>query len=133
MQKSTTTYFEQIPVAVVKKLVKELSSETNVGHDGVSRIDTPKVTTASPLHCQKKDSSMKTEEMTPDPKDLRELARRIQEEMDPNKMIELVKQLIAGFDEQQSLRKVQFRGHGTDNQPPARTPGSSSSDGAEGA
>ena len=42
------------------------------------------------------------------PEDLRELARRIQEEMDPGKMIELVRQLITRFDETQ-LRKAQLR------------------------
>jgi hypothetical protein len=36
--------------------------------------------------------------------DLRELARRIQEETDTNKMIELVQQLIARFDESRSQR-----------------------------
>jgi hypothetical protein len=39
------------------------------------------------------------------PEDLRELARRIQEENDSNKMIELVQQLIAKFDETRSKRR----------------------------
>ncbi|MGH9497918.1 MAG: hypothetical protein ACRD3L_02135 [Terriglobales bacterium] len=53
---------------------------------------------------------MKTEDTVPDPKDLRELARQIQEEMDPDKMIKLVQQLIAGFDEQQDCRNARVRG-----------------------
>jgi hypothetical protein len=53
---------------------------------------------------------MKTEEPAPSSKDLRELARRIQEEADPNKMIELVQQLIAAFDQQQSRQKARLRG-----------------------
>ena len=43
--------------------------------------------------------------------DLRELARRIQEETDTNKMIELVQELIAKFDEQKLM---------TDARPPSR-------------
>jgi len=42
--------------------------------------------------------------MTTGNEDWRELARQIQEEKDPQKMIELVQQLIATFDEEQ-LRK----------------------------
>ena len=42
--------------------------------------------------------------MTTGNEDWRELARQIQEEKDPQKMIELVQQLIAKFDEQQALK-----------------------------
>ena len=42
--------------------------------------------------------------MTTSNEDWRELARQIQEEKDPQKMIELVQQLIAKFDEQQALK-----------------------------
>jgi hypothetical protein len=38
------------------------------------------------------------------PKDWRELAERVQQETDPNRMIELVQQLITKFDEEK-LRK----------------------------
>jgi molybdopterin converting factor small subunit len=41
------------------------------------------------------------------PAELRELAKQIQEETDTNKMIELVQQLIAKFDEQR-LQRAQF-------------------------
>jgi hypothetical protein len=44
---------------------------------------------------------------------LRELARRIQEETDPDKMIELVRELIARYDEQrlrQELPPAESRG-----------------------
>jgi hypothetical protein len=40
----------------------------------------------------------------PNPEEWRELAQRIQQETDPDKMIELVRKLIAKFDEQR-LRK----------------------------
>ena len=42
--------------------------------------------------------------MTTSNEDWRELARQIQEEKDPHKMIELVQQLIAKFDEQQARK-----------------------------
>jgi hypothetical protein len=41
------------------------------------------------------------------PAELRELAKQIQKETDTNKMIELVQQLIAKFDEQR-LQRAQF-------------------------
>ena len=41
---------------------------------------------------------------TETPEDLQELARRIQEETDSTKMIELVQQLIVKFDESRSRR-----------------------------
>ena len=40
----------------------------------------------------------------PNPQDWRDLAQRIQEEDDPEKMLELVRELIAKFDEEK-LRK----------------------------
>ncbi|HYK48221.1 MAG: hypothetical protein DMG80_09155 [Acidobacteria bacterium] len=40
----------------------------------------------------------------PNPEDWRQLAQQIQEETDPEKMIELVRELIAKFDEEK-LRK----------------------------
>jgi hypothetical protein len=77
---------------------------------------------------------MKTEETFPDPEELRELARRIQEEMDPNRMIELVRQLIAGFDKQQERRKAQLREQGgAINRPVDAPTRSSTSEGADGA
>ena len=40
----------------------------------------------------------------PNPEDWRQLAQRIQEENDPEKMVDLVRELIAKFDEEK-LRK----------------------------
>ena len=40
----------------------------------------------------------------PNPQELRDLAQKIQEETDPEKMIDLVRELIAKFDEER-LRK----------------------------
>jgi hypothetical protein len=62
------------------------------------------------------------------PPDLRELARRIQEETDSNKMIELVQQLIAKFDEQE-LQKARARTQIIGSQGPSETPAESRSDG----
>ena len=50
--------------------------------------------------------------------ELRELARRIQDETDPGKMIELVQQLIAEFDEQQSRQTRLRTGNGADPRRP---------------
>jgi hypothetical protein len=60
--------------------------------------------------------------------DLRELARRIQKETDSNKMIELVQQLIAKFDEQE-LQKVRVRSQNSGGHGPAEAPAESQSDG----
>ena len=68
MRKSNT-YFEQIPVETVKRIVEQLPE------NGISTQ-----------------------------KDWRELAERVQQEPDPNRMIDLVQQLITKLD-QETLRK----------------------------
>ena len=55
------------------------------------------------------DNSEKSVDRSPEPGDLRELAQRIQDEQDPNKMIALVQQLLAKLDEKQ-LQRSQLRG-----------------------
>ena len=68
MRKSNT-YFEQIPVETVKRIVEQLPE------NGISTQQ-----------------------------DWRELAERVQQEPDPNRMIDLVQQLITKLD-QETLRK----------------------------
>jgi hypothetical protein len=75
---------------------------------------------------------MKIEETASARKDLRELARRIQEETDPNKMIELVQQLIAGFDKQQLLQNGKHRGDGLGDPLGEKVAESAESGGAQG-
>jgi|SRR6266403_5714540 len=50
------------------------------------------------------DGVLMVKDNLPNPEDWRELAQRIQEETDPEKMIDLVRELIAKFDEEK-LRK----------------------------
>jgi|HubBroStandDraft_5_1064220.scaffolds.fasta_scaffold400802_2 hypothetical protein len=57
MQKTTSTHFEQIPVAAVKKLVEELEKETS--GDEVVPVDAPERSAATlhppeHLHCRKR-------------------------------------------------------------------------------
>ena len=73
--RASKTHFEQIPVATVKKIAKEL----------------PK-------------SSVMPDEITPPQENWRELAKQVQQEQDPKRMTELVTQLLAEFDEG-NLRK----------------------------
>ena len=73
--RASKTHFEQIPVATVKKIAKEL----------------PK-------------SSVMPDEITPPQENWRELAKQVQQEQDPKRMTELVTQLLAEFDEE-NLRK----------------------------
>jgi hypothetical protein len=67
--RASKTHFEQIPVATVKKIAKEL----------------PK-------------SSVVPDEITPPQENWRELAKQVQQEQDPKRMTELVTQLLAEFD-----------------------------------
>jgi hypothetical protein len=73
--RASKTHFEQIPVATVKKIAKEL----------------PK-------------SSVMPDEITLPQENWRELAKQVQQEQDPKRMTELVTQLLAEFDEE-NLRK----------------------------
>jgi hypothetical protein len=85
MQKSKT-HFEQIPVETVKKIAKDLPENKAVERDSVE-VETPREVTA-------------TQE------DWRQLAQRVQQEMDPNKMIGLVEQLIATFDNEKASKSL---------------------------
>jgi hypothetical protein len=66
------THFEQIPVETVKKIAKELPESSTV-----PRLD----------------------EITPPQEHWQELAKQVQAEQDPNRLTELVTQLLVAFDE----------------------------------
>jgi hypothetical protein len=85
MQKSKT-HFEQIPVETVKKIAKNLPENKAVGPDSVD-VETQREVTA-------------TQE------DWRQLAQRVQQDMDPNKMIGLVEQLIITFDNKKARKSL---------------------------
>lgn len=80
MQK-VTTHFEQIPVETVKKIAQELPR---------SATELPK-----PVSSDQREPESPNERW-------REVAQQVQMEQDPTKMIQLVDQLIATFDEENS-------------------------------
>jgi hypothetical protein len=84
MQESKT-HFEKIPVETVKKIAQELP-ENNDGVSGETQDET-----TSPLERW------------------RDVAQKVQQEQDPNRMIELVQQLIATFDEEQLRKRLRPR------------------------
>lgn len=135
--KKSKTYFEQIPVEVVKKIVKERPAqiEEEEMRNGKGALKTPNRNTEPALRtggfaCSsgklgeclhrrdwqqplqetpfESDGGLRAssaESPMPDPstappEDWRELAQRVQVENDPNKMVELVEQLIAKIDEE---------------------------------
>ena len=142
--KKLKTYFEQIPVEVVKKIVKELPAqieqiEEEEIRNGKGALKTPNRNTEPASRtggfacssgklgeCLRRrdwrqplqetpfesDGGLRTssaESPMPDPstsppEDWRELAQRVQGENDPNKMVELVEQLIAKIDEERLPR-----------------------------
>jgi hypothetical protein len=82
--KTSKLHFGQIPVETVKKIAQDLPQDNAVQSDG---------------------SSVETQdEGTPTQEPWRQLARQVQHEPDPTRMMGLVKQLIATFDEER-LRK----------------------------
>jgi hypothetical protein len=70
--RASKTHFEQIPVETVRKIAKEL----------------PESRAVQPL-----------DEITPPQEHWQELAKQVQTEQDPNRLTELVTQLLAAFDE----------------------------------
>jgi hypothetical protein len=113
MQKSRGTHFGQISVEEVKKMTHQFSG---TGNTSVTDLCQRTATLHPPagLLCRGilkmdtavMDTSVKMSGLAAYPKDLRELALRIQEETDASQMIGLVQQLIAKFDE----RQIQIRG-----------------------
>ena len=82
--KASNTHFEQIPVDTVKKIAKELPNNDAIGNDDVT--------------------TETQEEVTPQPKRWREMAQKAQAEVNPQRMIKLVEELITAFDEEE-IRK----------------------------
>jgi hypothetical protein len=84
--RGSKTYFEQIPVETVKKIVKEVPENNAIGNDSVSGE------TQDPV--------------APPSEDWREVARKVQQEQDPNRMIGLVEQLIGKLDEERRRKRL---------------------------
>ena len=82
--RTSKTHFEQIPVATVKKIAQDLPRNNAIETDGVDVEVRRKIPAAE--------------------EGWRQLARRIQQEIDPNKMVGLVEQLIVTFDNEK-IRK----------------------------
>jgi hypothetical protein len=80
--KASNTHFGQIPVETVKKIAKELPNIIEIDH----------VTTET------------QNEVTPEQKRWREVAEKVQIENDPQRMIKLVEELIAAFDEEEGRK-----------------------------
>jgi hypothetical protein len=83
MQQSKT-HFEQIAVETVKKIATEIPENNAIEKDCISFKTHNKGTFSQ--------------------KDWRQLAQRAQEEQDPQKMVELVQQLIAALEEEKLLK-----------------------------
>ena len=90
MQK-TKTHFEQVPVEAVKQIAQEL-------HPSAAELPAPANTDRQALESPKER--------------WREVAQQVQMEQDPNKMIQLVDQLIATFDEENSRASKSGRSNG---------------------
>jgi hypothetical protein len=80
------THFQQIPVETVKELAKPFPVQNPVGNSSVS-VE-PQIEITSPHERW------------------REVAQKVQEERDPGRMVELVQQLIATFDEEELRRRL---------------------------
>jgi len=83
------TYFEQVPVEMVKKIAQIAPVETQ---DGTSPQDR-----------------------------WRDVAQKVQREQDPKRMIQLVEQLIATFDEEERGKRLPLTGDGRSRSRPSET------------
>jgi hypothetical protein len=81
---ASKTFFEQIPIERVKRIAKEFPEEKAVGSDA--------------------GNTEMLDEVRSQRGGWRELAQKVQHEPDPNRVSELVEQLIATLDQEQ-LRK----------------------------
>jgi len=81
------TYFEQSPVARVREIAKPLLDTDESENDGIS---------IPQAH----------NNATPAPDSWHEIARQVQKETDPTKMIELVHQLISKFNEDEQTKNL---------------------------
>lgn len=83
---ASKTFFEQIPIETVKIIAKEFPEEDVIGSDGGN-------------------TEMPGEVRSPR-ESWREVAQKVQDESDPNRVAELVEQLIATFDEEQLCKRL---------------------------
>jgi hypothetical protein len=82
--RTSKIHFERIPVATVKKIAKDIPGDDVFENNGGNVELQREVTTAQ--------------------EDWRQLAQRVQDETDPNKMIGLVEQLIVTFDNEKTRK-----------------------------
>ena len=80
------TFFEQIPIETVKRIAKEFPEENAVGSDG--------------------GNTEMLGEVRSHREGWRELAQKVQHEPDPNRVSELVEQLIATLDQEQLCKRL---------------------------
>lgn len=88
--RAAKTNFEQVPVETVKKVAIEFPPANGVGNDNV--IDETQ------------------DEITSPPERWREVAQQVQQEQDPTRMTELVQQLIAAFDAEETRKRPRSGG-----------------------
>jgi hypothetical protein len=81
------THFEQVPVEIVKKIAEPFAEDEEVETDGTS-VELPHDALAAE-------------------QDWREVARRIQVETDPYKMMEMAERLLEKFDEEKRRKGPQ--------------------------
>ena len=93
------THFEQVPLARVKKMIAE-HPELIQEDEHVVEILTEELK----LDDDDKDGTPTLRHGAPPEEDWRELAKRIQSEYDPEKMLGLVQQLVTKFDEERERK-----------------------------
>ena len=82
---ASNTHFEQIPIATVKRIARKFSDKN------VSESDSVNTETQNQVSSHHEG--------------WREVAQKVQHEGDPKRMIDLVEQLIAMFDEQELCKR----------------------------
>jgi hypothetical protein len=87
--RTSKTHFERIPVETVKKIAKDLREDSAI--ESSVDVETPREVAAAPAQ-----------------EDWRQLAQRVQQELDPNRMIGLVEQLIVTFDKEKARKPLPF-------------------------
>ena len=93
------TYFEQIPVEILKQIAKEFP-ENDLTENNRVKVQTQHISASFG-------------------EDWRDVAQRVQQEQDPHRMVELVQQLITTFDEEQARKRPSFSDRQSRNRPGA--------------
>lgn len=94
------TYFEQVPVETVKKIAQALP-ENSALENQISPVETQDGPSAQDRW--------------------RDVAQKVQQEQDPKRMIQLVEQLIATFDEEERGKRLPLTGGGSNRSRPSET------------